>query len=81
MTKQEISDLFDKYEDGYQAWRGDGVMTKGAFIEAVTEALRIHDVVGRSEQLLCPNCKSQNVYEFTYTDGIGCNSCGHQWAK
>ena len=44
MTRQEISDLFDKYEDGYQAWRGNGVMTKGAFIEAVTEALRIHDV-------------------------------------
>ena len=52
MTKQEISDLFDRYEDGYQAWRGNGVMTKGAFIEAVTEALRIHDVVGQSEQLL-----------------------------
>ena len=44
MTRQEISDLFDEYEDGYQAWRGNGVMTKGAFIEAVTEALRIHDV-------------------------------------
>ena len=29
MTKQEISDLFDRYEDGYQAWRGNGVMTKG----------------------------------------------------
>ena len=52
MTKQEISDLFDRYEDGYQAWRGNGVMTKGAFIEAVTEALRIHDVIGQSEQLL-----------------------------
>lgn len=53
MTKQEISDLFDKYEDGYQAWRGNGVMTKGAFTEAVTEALRIHAVSGRSEQLVC----------------------------
>ena len=53
MTRQEISDLFDKYEDGYQAWRGNGVMTKGAFIEAVTDALRIHAVVGRSEQLVC----------------------------
>jgi hypothetical protein len=51
MTRQEISDLFDKHQDGYQAWRGNGVMTKGAFIEAVTEALRIHDVVGRSERL------------------------------
>ena len=46
MTKQEISDLFDRYEDGYQAWRGNGVMTKGAFIEAVTEALRKTDVSG-----------------------------------
>jgi len=24
--------------------------------EAVTEALRIHDVVERSEQLICPHC-------------------------
>ena len=26
MTKQEISDLFDRYEDGYQAWL-DNIVT------------------------------------------------------
>jgi uncharacterized protein (DUF983 family) len=41
----------------------------------------IPDVVEGSEQLVCPQCGSQNIYEFTYTDGIGCNSCGHQWAN
>jgi hypothetical protein len=61
MTRQEISDLFDKYEDGYQAWRGNGVMTKGAFIEAVTEALRIHDVVGRSEQFYCTCSRAKGL--------------------
>ena len=75
MTKQEISDLFDRYEDGYQAWRGNGVMTKGAFIEAVTEALRIHDVVGRSEQLVCDhNWTYKILYDHTAADV--CTKCG-----
>ena len=51
------------------------------WLEAKIQALRTPDTAERSEQLLCVNCKSQNVYRFTYTDGIGCNSCGHQWAK
>lgn len=77
MTKQEISDLFDKYEDGYQAWRGNGVMTKGAFIEAVTEALRIHDVVERSEQLvICKKCGSSEMYQYTKTKDK-CEECGN----
>jgi len=48
-------------------------------LRAQTKQLILSGVVGRSEQLVCPNCGSQNVYEFTYTDGIGCNSCGHQF--
>lgn len=27
----------------------------------LTEALRIHDVVGRSEQLVCPKCGSDDI--------------------
>ena len=66
MTKQEISDLFDKYEDGYQAWRGNGVMTKGAFIEAVTEALRIQDVSGQlpNNLILYRQAKKLDYAEF-----------------
>lgn len=29
-----------------------------ADLEAMNQALRIHDVVGRSEQLICDTCKS-----------------------
>jgi len=35
-------------------------------------ALRIHDVVGRSEQLICPCCGSDKTYK---TDAIHCNRC------
>jgi hypothetical protein len=40
----------------------------------VREALRIHDVVGRSEQLLCDDCKRD---EAVYSTNIGkyCRSC------
>ena len=58
-----------------------GVYGEENLNEAVERILLLLDVVGRSEQLLCPNCKSQYVYEFTCTDGFGCNSCGNQWAK
>lgn len=73
MTRQEISDLFDKYEDGYQAFRVHGVMTKGAFIEAVTEVLRIHDIVGLSEHLPCCDCEN---YAEWYNGIRWCSICG-----
>lgn len=55
-------------------------MTKGAFIEAVTEALRIHDVVGRSEQLALADV-SELVCGYFYptadtTDATICANCG-----
>jgi tRNA(Ile2) C34 agmatinyltransferase TiaS len=43
------------------------------------QALRIHDVVGRSEQL-CPRCKSPLIYKRVHTDGYSCNNCFHDWA-
>lgn len=33
--------------------------------EAISQALRIHDVVGRSEQLVCDRCKEQDKEEPT----------------
>ena len=42
---------------------------------AVTEALRIHDVVGQSEQLVCPDCKHntrmQNGFIWCENDDCG----------
>jgi|LSQX01.1.fsa_nt_gb hypothetical protein len=44
------------------------------------QALRIHDVVGQSEQLLCPICSSGNVdAEFNHYNF--CRDCNHDWAK
>ena len=43
-----------------------------AIKEAVNEALRIHDVVGRSEQFICPCCGSDKTYK---TDAYHCNRC------
>jgi len=35
-------------------------------------ALRIHDVVGRSEQFICPCCGSDKTYK---TEAYHCNRC------
>ena len=52
--EHEILDLIDRY------WKFDNDQTpvsnwhdKQDLLEAVRKALRIHDVVGRSEQLVC----------------------------
>lgn len=48
--------------------------------EAISQALCIHDVVGRSEQLVCPFCSSENVdVEFNHYNL--CRNCNHDWAK
>jgi hypothetical protein len=50
------------------------------FIDKREQALRIHDVVGRSEQLICPEC--ENPYPHSHTDGsYSCEDCGHKWAN
>jgi hypothetical protein len=50
------------------------------WLEERYAALRIHDVVGRSEQLLCPICSSDNIdAEFNHYNF--CRDCNHDWAK
>ena len=44
-----------------------------AIKEAVTEALRIHDVVGQSEQLFCHTCKNE------MPENEGGNCCSKCW--
>jgi hypothetical protein len=40
----------------------------------------IFDVVGQSEQLICPEC--ENPYPHSHTDGsYSCEDCGHKWAN
>jgi Zn finger protein HypA/HybF involved in hydrogenase expression len=45
-----------------------------AIKEAVTEALRIHDVVGRSEQLLC-SCDNPNGFKEMEEGKEFCSQC------
>lgn len=48
--------------------------------EKLMQALRIHGVAGRSEQLLCPICSSENVdAEFNHYNF--CRDCNHDWEK
>lgn len=49
--------------------------------QAQLKLLCIGDVVGRSEQLVCPRCDGKNIVTTFYTDGYGCNDCGEYWAK
>lgn len=46
-----------------------------AIKEAVTEALRIHDVVGRSEQLVCDSCGCHPNVIYTTSKGRFCERC------
>jgi hypothetical protein len=73
--EHEILDLIDRY------WKFDNYQTpvsnwhdKQDLLEAVRKALRIHDVVGRSEQLVCDVCGSDDVIEAPHM-GRNCNKC------
>ena len=39
----------------------------------------IHVVVGQSEQLVCPECKSTDCKTAIHTDYKECNKCYHYW--
>ena len=47
--------------------------------EHLAEQLRIHDVVGQSEQLKCPKCGSNDIKE-GLLKLMKCNNCKHRWA-
>ena len=49
-------------------------------LEAINEALRIHNVVGRSEQLTCPRCKSTNILSPDKDNDAQCIECAFIWA-
>ena len=50
------------------------------FNEITNEALRIHDVVGRGEQLTCPRCKSTNILNPDKDNDAQCIECAFIWA-
>lgn len=48
-------------------------------LDKVVKNCSIPDVVGQSEQLLCPECNSSRILE--YKDKNQCRLCWHTWAK
>lgn len=57
----------------------DALKNRITQLEAENQALRQPPVVGRSEQLICPEC--ENPYPHLHMDGSrSCEDCGHQWA-
>ena len=48
-------------------------------LEERIEALTIPVVVGQSEQLVCPECKSTDCKTAIHTDYKECNKCYHYW--
>jgi hypothetical protein len=48
--------------------------------ESELKKLRVADVVGRSEQLTCPRCKSTNVLNPDKDNDAQCIECAFIWA-
>ncbi|NCC88321.1 MAG: hypothetical protein EOM05_10760 [Clostridia bacterium] len=81
--------VFDKLEDEYGIKPENlterekaiiGLCTND-FLENEERALSLGAVVGRSEQLFCPDCKSANVVDSSNLTYYKCRSCKKEWAK
>lgn len=59
-TYEEINDMFNQLKE------------KLDIAESELKKLRVTDVSGQSEQLICPCCGSDKTYK---TDAIHCNRC------
>jgi hypothetical protein len=59
MDRTKLEEIHNKHINAYlskdRMARFEDIPTR-IFIDAMEEALHIHDVVGRSEQLPCPHC-------------------------
>ena len=48
--------------------------------ESANEILRLFSVVGQSEQLTCPRCKSTNILNSDKDNDAQCIECAFIWA-
>ena len=75
-------ELQKEYYQQYGNYKGNGRYCDKyvSWLEEQILALRIHDVVGQSKELVCPICSSENVdAEFNHYNF--CRDCNHDWAK
>ena len=74
MTKQEFNSYLDELtsETGFDLTKEQKAFAYHAAEQYHEQALRIHGVVGRSEQFICPCCGSDKTYK---TEAYHCNRC------
>lgn len=81
------TEIADKYQEffNFMSQEHDLILTMSEMDEIVSEAqklvkkLAIPLVVGQSEQLVCPECKSTDCKTAIHTDYKECNKCYHYW--
>lgn len=83
-----MTDLQKEFEEtGYASWINlylypDGKIYTQEYtqwLEKQVQALRIAHVVGRSEQLTCPRCKSTNILKPDKDNDAQCIECAFIW--
>lgn len=84
MTREEIKKQWElefgaKYED-YQRANVYTAVDILDFAESVVNKLLIPRVVGQSEQLTCPQCKSTNILSPDKDNDAQCIECAFIWA-
>ena len=77
--------IIDNWEVELTNDRGDTLTLKGEwyadfFKEYENKQLIIANVVGRSEQLTCPRCKSTNILNPDRDNDAQCIECAFIWA-
>jgi transposase-like protein len=66
--EQEIQNILDRN------------FTRGDNANALKELLVLYNVVGQSEQLTCPRCKSTNILSPDKDNDPQCIECAFIWA-
>ena len=74
----QVKRLFHEYED----YETNGVYScdYDELAQEIVKLFAIPDVVGRSEQLTCPRCKSTNILNPDKDNDAQCIECAFVWA-
>lgn len=74
MKKPKLENFKREVYDGqdYADWYKEYCEALERYIDELEQGLHIHDVVGRSEEFICPVCGSNKTYK---TEAYHCNRC------
>ena len=82
MTEQEYLDsknIVTEYVEGFTDRNGWKNISLTTLLKDYKQQLILSGVVGQSEQLVCPECKSTDCKTAIHTDYKECNKCYHYW--